>query len=127
MAGSGISRSLITTTFWTGCTGCGSPAAGSTPYPSTIFSPTAPIVVVNWSSIPYTGSEDRRSTGRKMIFVHPRANRDWFVFGTRPNGSVDIADHEGDVLEEVPKELADRIVELRDKFLRDLSALTGRE
>lgn len=56
-----------------------------------------------------------------MSYEPPHA-RDWFIFGHRvddPN-LVDISNGDSDVLIGVPRELAEKIIELRAKTVRRL-------
>lgn len=41
----------------------------------------------------------------------------WFVFGQRPDGTVDINDGTNDVLVKVPKDGADQIIEAHNKVV----------
>jgi hypothetical protein len=40
----------------------------------------------------------------------------WFVFGERPDGTVDICSGDNDIFENVPRDVAARILAARDKF-----------
>lgn len=41
----------------------------------------------------------------------------WYIFGEHPDGWVDIANPAGDVFTKVPKDVAERIVAARQKFV----------
>lgn len=43
--------------------------------------------------------------------------RNWFVFGEHPDGTVDVADSEGDVLTGVSRADAERLMAARDAFV----------
>ena len=56
-------------------------------------------------------------------------HRLWFIFGEHPDGRVDIADSEGDVLTHVKKSEAERAIKLHNAAVNDLEdavALLGR-
>lgn len=50
------------------------------------------------------------------------AEAEWFIFGEHPDGAVDIACCEGDVLRAVPRELAEQIIKLREATLASTAA-----
>ena len=47
----------------------------------------------------------------------------WFVFGTNPYGYVDIADRDGDVMTNVPLELANKICLNRNRWVNGLEEM----
>ncbi len=40
----------------------------------------------------------------------------WFIFGTYPDGSVGISDGQEDIVEWIPRKLAEEIIEARNAF-----------
>ena len=51
----------------------------------------------------------------------------WFVFGVGRDGLVDIADQDGDVITNITRERADRIVALRNKFVDEAADIINAE
>jgi hypothetical protein len=49
--------------------------------------------------------------------VSPTERYRWFVFGEHPDGAVDIADLDGDVLTKVPRALAERLCAAHNQAL----------
>ena len=47
----------------------------------------------------------------------------WFEFGVHPDGTVDVSDSNGDVVIGCPKTVADKLIELRWKFISDVEKI----
>lgn len=63
----------------------------------------------------------------KYIFEETRLLNVWCQFGIHPTtGNVDIADPEGDIFTNVPKEKAEQILAARDAFIAALEAILCR-
>ena len=60
--------------------------------------------------------------GRFKYIEESDANfRGWFIFGEdKVKNLVDIADMEGDIFVSFPREVAEKIVEIRRKYIYDL-------
>jgi hypothetical protein len=52
----------------------------------------------------------------KEKYIEERIPR-WLIFGIHPNGNVDVSDGEGDVLQNISRELADEVVAARNRFV----------
>ena len=65
----------------------------------------------------------RYPPGRFKYIEESDANfRGWFVFGESADKQfVDIADMEGDVFVSFPREMAEKIVDIRRKYIYDLT------
>jgi len=94
------------------------------------FDPRLPTYMSDRQGSPATGRAFRRTLRdarsglailEQRLEARERAGAeergDWFVFGTHPDGTVDISDSDQDVLERVPAELAEAIVRLRESTL----------
>lgn len=42
----------------------------------------------------------------------------WFIFGEHPDGTVDVSSGSGDVLTDVPRQMAEEIIRLREDTLK---------
>lgn len=51
----------------------------------------------------------------------------WFEFGTHPSGNVDIADSDGDIIVDIPKEIAEELITLRWEFIDRVAVILSRE
>jgi hypothetical protein len=60
----------------------------------------------------------------KDSYVDSRTGGVWFIFGVYDSGNVDIHSADGEVFENVPKELADKILALRRRFIFEMYELT---
>ena len=58
----------------------------------------------------------KRNYKPKYLTEETRELAMWFVFGTHPDGTVDVVDPFGDVLVKVPPEMAARLIKARDAF-----------
>ncbi len=49
---------------------------------------------------------------------------DWYIFGeNKSEGTVDIAQQDGDVFQELPKDIAEKVIEAHDRFKKELYQL----
>jgi len=64
-------------------------------------------------------------------YIDEKMGGNWFIFGNRPDGSVDIANSLGDVLDGVPIEKAQRVIaaqaELMNTIYRELGLEGSKE
>jgi hypothetical protein len=52
---------------------------------------------------------------------------DWFVFGEAADGTVDIADFRGDVIQGVRAEVAEKILDARAEYTRKIIDLLNQQ
>lgn len=47
----------------------------------------------------------------------------WFIFGERKDGTVDVSDPDQDIFENVPIDVASKIIEARHKFCQTIEEI----
>jgi hypothetical protein len=56
-------------------------------------------------------------------YLEEMAGGAWFIFGTHPDGTVDISDGNRDVITGIPREAAEKACELQNEFFKKLAIL----
>lgn len=60
-------------------------------------------------------------TGETTMFNH------WMIFGEHPDGTVDIADSDQDIIQRVPKHIAEQVIEARSRFCNEMETLLRKD
>lgn len=58
----------------------------------------------------------KRPWKEKYLIDETDKLKDWFIFGERDDGTVDINDGDEDIFINVPREIAQEIIDARDSF-----------
>lgn len=59
----------------------------------------------------------RRPWKEKYLIDETHLFKGWFVFGTHENGNVDLSDGTEDIFTDVPKDVAQELIEIRREFI----------